>query len=487
MAHYTGALLEGELDGVLLDAIREVIIPDEQPAPDVTHATDAHGQYVPVGITYRNGCSMAFVDDDSAATWSRMPGGTTGTLAVYPHGKVGGAQVLTMQILVTHRGRPLKFDDATFFTVTFNVLSYATGVVVQETCLTGGAPSPMVIATYAPDAVEVGGAIAQGIWVQGVDADETYAYLASFAYYDLATDRNVIDRVPIAENGEMLTGVLSRDLRYENATGWQGLVHDIRVTETYVYAGGVNGLWIFDKALTLVGRCDYMEFGWEDAPFIQSLEVSADENYLFVGGSGFGVAVIDVTNKAAPAVVWYDTYTDCEMLVLQEPYLYAVDDWWHFVIYDVTTPSSPSNVFENFELFEGIAYPTGQDASGDLAVFTSETDTVILYSIVDRELPVELAQITVSPETPGNYVGIAGARIIGQYLVLWILDNGETGILYFYDISSPDEPALAESLSVLEMGSEVEQGWLRSVDNRYLVVSHGLVSAMAVIDSCMPN
>ena len=129
MAHYTGALLAVTLAGTPLVGIREVNIPEEHPAPDTTHAADTHGTSIPGGITYHNGCTMTFVDDDAEGSWDDLEGGTTGSLIVYPEGNSGGKLKITMDIVVTNRDRVVAYNDAVVFTATFNTTSYTEGTV----------------------------------------------------------------------------------------------------------------------------------------------------------------------------------------------------------------------------------------------------------------------------------------------------------------------------------------------------------------------
>ncbi len=128
MAHYTGALLAVTLDGSPLDGIRAVTIPEEHPSPDTTHAPDAHGTSIPGGITYHNGCTMLFVDQSGETSWKALPGGTVGTLVVYPEGNVVGKRTITMTIVVTNRDRVMAYDNAVVFTVTFNATRYRAGI-----------------------------------------------------------------------------------------------------------------------------------------------------------------------------------------------------------------------------------------------------------------------------------------------------------------------------------------------------------------------
>lgn len=129
MAHYTGALLAATLDGSPLAGIREVNIPEEHPSPDTTHAADTHGTSIAGGITYHNGCTMAFVDDDGEGSWDALEAGTAGTLIVYPEGNTGGKRKITMAVIVTNRDRVVAYNDAVVFTVTFNTTSYLEGTV----------------------------------------------------------------------------------------------------------------------------------------------------------------------------------------------------------------------------------------------------------------------------------------------------------------------------------------------------------------------
>lgn len=417
--------------------------------------------------------------------------------ALSPYGVWPGQYVIPRGVFDGEPQPTFAKDGRVGLEIEFRALEDATQVAAQRlgwlevqvspvTCLGTETITPAVIATYNPEPIVVGGATLGGTWVQGLDTDGLYAYLSSFFYYSGATDRNVIDRVPLSELGVMLTGALTRDLRYENATGWQGLVYNVRVKGNYVYGGGINGLWILDKrTMTLVGRCDYMELGWGDAPYINVLDISRDECYAFVGGSGFGMAVIDISNKTAPTVVFYDDLVDVEMLALQEPYLYIADDSWQFVVYDVSTPATPVKVLEDNLLFEGQFNPTGQYVGNDIAVFTASTDTVSILDIADPTSVSELSQITITPAN--DYAVVLGARLAGLYLILLVIDmvsggNGQAKVLY-YDVTDPETPSLTYTLNVGATGNEDEEGWLRGF-YQYLLVSNNLVSQMAVIDSC---
>lgn len=470
---------------------------------DADGYNQSYTEAVPVGQSRVAGSLTVFYnndDDEANAVLAAMremqhdPEACTDasayTLEIMPEGECLGKEKWTIRnVVLVNLEFAIPHDGLMTITVPWQGWNaQRTRITRIQTCLDIGIPTPGVIASYEPEAEVVGGSTLQGVWVQGLDTDGDYAYISSFAYYDTATDRNVIDRVPLTDDGEMLTGALTRDLRYLNTNGWEGLVYNIRVHGDYVYAGGVNGLWILSKAtLQLVGRCDYMEFGWADAPYINVLEVSSNGNYVYVGGSGFGVAVIDVTNKAAPAAVWYDTNVDCEMLALQEPYLYSVDDSWDFVVYDVSTPSAPTKVFQDYNLFEGHFNPAATAISGDLAAFAADTNQISLLSLADPDTPVEVARITVTPLN--DYVVAVGAQLIGLYLIVFVLDvqsgtyNG-VGRLLFYNVSDPENPALITSLTVGDVGNEDEEGWVRSSGSRYLVVSNSLVSTMFVVDSC---
>ena len=128
MGHYTGQGLAVTLGGVALPGIREISIPEEHPAPDTTHAPDAHGTSIPGGITYHNGCTMLFVDQSGETSWKALPGGTVGTLAIYPEGIADGKRKITMTIVVTNRDRVMAYDNAVVFTVTFNATRYRAGI-----------------------------------------------------------------------------------------------------------------------------------------------------------------------------------------------------------------------------------------------------------------------------------------------------------------------------------------------------------------------
>lgn len=128
MGHYTGQVLAVTFGGVPLPGIREVSIPEEHPAPDTTHAPDAHGQGIQGGIIYHNGCTMLFVDQSGETSWDALPGGTVGTLAIYPEGIADGKRKITMRIVITNRDRLMSYDNAVVFTVTFNATLYRAGI-----------------------------------------------------------------------------------------------------------------------------------------------------------------------------------------------------------------------------------------------------------------------------------------------------------------------------------------------------------------------
>jgi hypothetical protein len=128
MTHYVGQAMEVELtSGGAITGVREVNIPEDHPAPDVTHAGDTHGQSIPGDITYRNGCSMTIVDDDGEAAWDALVPGTEDTLKFYPRGKVAGQQEISGAMVITNRSRVVQYNDAVVFTVTFNLNSFSDG------------------------------------------------------------------------------------------------------------------------------------------------------------------------------------------------------------------------------------------------------------------------------------------------------------------------------------------------------------------------
>jgi hypothetical protein len=488
MAHYTGQALAVTLGELTLSGIREVNIPEEHPAPDTTHSPDAHGQGIPGGITYHNGCTMLFVDQSGETSWRALPGGTVGTLVVYPEGNVVGKRTITMTIVVTNRDRVMAYDNAVVFTATFNATVYeeSTTTPVGESCLISGEPTPAGIATYEPMPEELEGAVVQYVSMWGLDTDGEYAYINNSTFYDTGGEQCVIDRVPLTDgNGAMLTGVLTRDARYLTTGGEGDRVYDIRVVGNYVYAGGSTGLWILDKTtMTLVGRCE--ELGWE----VKLLDVSSDENYVYVGG--FGFAVIDVSDKSNPIVAYYDTADgdgiDVAMLAYAAPYVY-VCGWEPVIVYDVSTPSAPVRVFYDDTFINYVSSPAANVIEGDLLVFSADKGAVSVISIADPETPVELVRITIDPSDTEHYVWIRGARLMGHYLVILALDlhteyHYGTPYLHYCDISDAETPVLVESLTLGSFGEGALEGWLRGFGNQYLVISNNLIGQMVVVDSC---
>ena len=89
-------------------------------------------------------------------------------------------------------------------------------------------------------------------------------------------------------------------------------------------------------------RCEYVAEPWNDAPFLQQIVLSADGQYVYAGGSGFGMAVFDISDPDDPACLYYNPDYDCEYLVYDgERYLYVVDDSFSFAVFDMRLPASP--------------------------------------------------------------------------------------------------------------------------------------------------
>lgn len=125
-------------------------------------------------------------------------------------------------------------------------------------------------------------------------------------------------------------------------------VNGLTKSGNYLYAAGSNGLTIFDvttpASATMVSHIDLFTSAYGSAE-----GVTVNGNYAYVSSTTSDViAIVDITNKAAPSMV--GSYTDAtnlasvDTLAVSGNYIYAHGGGGRLVIIDATTKSSPTLV-----------------------------------------------------------------------------------------------------------------------------------------------
>ena len=364
-------------------------------------------------------------------------------------------------------------------------------VAEEDSCLldVDGEPAPAIMATYDTFSEDTIGP-ATTRWLYGVAADATHMYLV---YADLHDSTELYSpkllKIPYRDGDGIFEGELSGAI-------W-GLVEssyversnepfDCVLDENHVYVGTELGLFILDKTtLAQVGACEYVAAPWDDAPFLQHVILSADGRYIFGGGSGFGMAVFDVSNPANPTCIYYNPDRDCEYLVYDDArYLLVVDDAWSFAVFDMSTPSSPAEVFFSDELFNGTGYHCGNAYHSGLValgeVVNGDQASVVLFDVSDPGAVTLYDSVALGL----GYEEIFDVGLAGYYLLAMSVDA--LGHYVFFNrlgISGWDAIELVIPGAFRETRG-VEH--LIIVANRYVVVS-GPQGYVFVLDACYEN
>lgn len=405
------------------------------------------------------------------------------TMEIMPEGECEGKEKWTLgDVVLTSLEFVTPHDNLMVIQAPWRAWSVERELLaLAETCLTApdGAPVLEIIATYdAQDGLGVG----EFIDLYGVTVDGGYAYVPYTKYYGSPYKGGVM-RIPVAdESGAMLLGALSLGLTFEmNALNPYQCV----VSGGQVYVAAEEGLFILDAAtMTQVGACTYMEFGWNDPPFLQHAIMSADGNYIFGGGSGFGMAIFDVSDPENPTCVYYDTNHDCEYLLYDaaRSRVINVDDAWSYAVYDVTTPTAPTILVDIEDLFRGSNFPSGWALLGDVAAFGEyhAPQKVLLYDVTAAT--PDLLSTYLHDQDP-VYV-----QLVGAYLIIAAYSATDVLQLTFVDVQTPTAPtySLTFDVDAFERDGGYNHGFFTVVDDRYVVVNVGRAGFMAVIDCCAP-
>lgn len=346
-----------------------------------------------------------------------------------------------------------------------------------------GTPALEVIATYdtlAEDTLPEG---TQRL-LYGIAADDTHIFQT---YYDVSTGTAKVFKIPYRNNEGVFTGSLTGASWGSIESSYVGMSNEpfaCAVDDNYVYVGTERGLFILDKStLTQLGACEYIAEPWNGAPFLQQIILSADGQYVYGGGSGFGMAVFDISDPENPTYLYYDALHDCEYLVYDgERYLYVVDDSWSFAVFDMSLPASPVLAYFSDQIFGGTNYQCGGHLSEDVLAL-GEVDgeaRVQLFNVSDRTDPVLLYSYLL----PGSVLDtIYDVWVVGDYLLVLTADAGSQRLL----LIKRGTYSIIEELQLNDFPDRSSYGFCHVlvVDDRYVIVNL-LQLYVAVIDCCAP-
>jgi hypothetical protein len=350
------------------------------------------------------------------------------TMEIMPEGECEGKEKWTLEdVVLTGLEFVTPHDNLMIIQAPWRAWAVERELIVlsETTCLLSedGTASPEVVATYdvfSEDAI----APATTRYLYGVAADATHIYLV---YADLSDSTALFNpkilKLPYRDGDGIFSGELSGATWGEVESSHAGRSHEpfaCVVDDHYVYVGTELGLFILDKdTLTQVGACEYVGEPWDDAPLLQHVILSACGRYIFGGGSGFGVAVFDISVPTNPTCVYVNLDRNCEYLAYDnERYLFVVDADWGFAVLDMSTPSSPIEVSFSDELFQGTSYHCGSAYYNGM---------VALGEVRDDQARVQL--FTVSPlalessvDLGMGYDQIFDVGLAGYYLLAFSKD-----------------------------------------------------------------
>jgi len=364
----------------------------------------------------------------------------------------------------------------------------------EDSCLLeiGGWPTPAIVATYDAFSEDLIAPDTQRL-LYGVAADATHIYLV---YADLPYSNYIeipkVLKIPYRDGG-LFEGPLSGatwGLVESSFVGMRNEPYDCVVDSNHVYVGTERGLYILDKVtLEQIGACEFVDEPWLGAPFLQHVILSADGRYIYGGGSGFGMAVFDVGDPESPTCIYYNPFNDCEYLVYDGVrYLFVVDDFWSFAVFDMSTPN-PTQVFFSDEIFGGTQYHCGN-------AYSRHRNLVALGQVVSGEMPtqawVELfdvsdpSDVQVYDSIPLGPLGFGYEQIfdvgLAGYYVLALSIDSLGHHLFFNRLGNTGWDAV-EMVIPGEFRNTYGHEHLIVVDSRYVIVS-GPQGYVFVIDAC---
>ncbi len=191
----------------------------------------------------------------------------------------------------------------------------------------------------------------------------------------------------------------------------------------------------------------------------QSIAISTDSNYAFLGTAD-GVSIFDISTKtASPIKVGELSFTDARDLVVYENYLYVADDWGGLKVVDISNP-------ENSSLLSSV----------DGKFYSIARESEYLYALGDAGLSIFDISSPAAPIQKGATFFIDAISTTDSLDVDELYAYISTSTLKIYDVSNPLAVSDDTTISLDAVASV-------AVDNNlYIGSSTGLVKYFAETD-----
>ncbi len=209
------------------------------------------------------------------------------------------------------------------------------------------------------------------------------------------------------------------------------VINDIAVSGNYAYlADGNSGLVVVDilnrAAPAIRGTYAYSSGAAYD------VAVSGSNAYVAYGTSG--LIVVDITKPTALTFKGRLDTTNAQSVVLSGNYAYIADDTSGLVVMDVTTPASPK-LAGSYDTVKA----TGVAVSGSYAYISDDTNGLVIVNIKNPAAPT----YTGRADTPGKALSVV---LSGSYA--YVADDASG--LAIMNIANPASPVSAATYTATE-------------------------------------
>ncbi len=190
------------------------------------------------------------------------------------------------------------------------------------------------------------------------------------------------------------------------------------------------------------------------------LDISVHGDYIFVANGLEGLLIYDISTPSSPTLVyWYDSPGYARALKISGNYLFLGDGEFGVKVFDISTPSSP--------ILLGAVSTTGDvsdvDVYGSYLIVGESSLGIEIFNLSDPSSPVKVSEIT----GIGNVMAV---KVSGNNLYVAL---GTAG-LKVYDISDPSAPSLVSGTTTPYKYTDVEK-------DPYLYIA-GMMGGLEVLD-----
>jgi hypothetical protein len=329
------------------------------------------------------------------------------------------------------------------------VADWDDGLVILRTDVTGADTTPPTLTITSPDTphttthtptITVAGTVSDpsgiaSVWVNGILASGALDWSTWSAEVTLVAGENMITVVATDNVGDVATQsivvnyvAVSGDITIDFAGHFGGgTAYDVAMSGDYAYvADGYNGLAIVDVSNP---AAPFLTGSYDNLGGAGGVIVSG--KYAYIAHSWNGLVIMDISNKAAPVLAGsYDTAGWAEDIAVSGDHAYVADGWNGLVIVDISNPTAPALVG---------SYDTTGDAydvvmSGDYAYVLNGSELLIVD--VNNPASPTLAGVY---NTSGN---IYGAAVSGDYAYISYFSDFDHKGFEVVDISDPTSPMI---------------------------------------------